>query len=556
MKSILLLLSLFVLETSVLSQQSNYITDTIFGYTFTNLSDSTLQYMILNELDYNENITSRSDYTWDLGLNDWVGSLKKEYAFDPEGNVILKATYFWNLELNDWVPSSKTEYTFDLDGNNTLMVSYRWDPGLNDWVLSSKSESTFDPEGKQTLMVSYRWDSGLNDWVLSSKSESTFDPEGKQTLMVSYRWDSGLNDWVLSSKTEYTYNAEGNPTLWVNYEWDSGLNDWVLSSKNESTYNAEGNPNLWAIYEWDSGLDIWIGSTKAELSFDPDGNITLEAYYIWDSGLNDWIDEYKFEYSYDPEGNLTLKVYYTWDSDINEFALSVKYFYYRSGSYYFVESDTICNGDSIIWQGDYYDTEGTYFDNYLSFTGRDSIYELNLTVNPTPASFILTGQNTVAEYQIVIYSVPSNAEVVYSWLAENGNVLSYPSDNSAEVQWGSAGEGTITGIAENQYGCKSDTSKLIVTIGSTDINDILNSNLNVYPNPATDRIFINPGDYTKMNGYQLKIMNQLGSVVFETNVEDQLYEISVNTWTGKGLYFVQIIDSDGSVIDTKKIVLQ
>ncbi len=80
--------------------------------------------------------------------------------------------------------------------------------------------------------------------------------------------------------------------------------------------------------------------------------------------------------------------------------------------------------------------------------------------------------------------------------------------------------------------------------------------LRIYLNPAKDQIFINTGDYTKMNGYQIKIINELGSLVFETNVEDQLYEVNLSTWTGIGIYFVQVIDSGGNIIDIKKIVLQ
>jgi len=59
-----------------------------------------------------------------------------------------------------------------------------------------------------------------------------------------------------------------------------------------------------------------------------------------------------------------------------------------------------------------------------------------------------------------------------------------------------------------------------------------------------------------MNGYQLKIIDQIGAVVFETNVEEPLYEINLSTWSGTGLYFVQVIDSGGSMIDIRKVILE
>lgn len=101
------------------------------------------------------------------------------------------------------------------------------------------------------------------------------------------------------------------------------------------------------------------------------------------------------------------------------------------------------------------------------------------------------------------------------------------------------------------------TDTLIIDAVLTGIDPPDNMNtLKVYPNPARDQLFINTGDYTKMNGYQLKIIDQLGAIVFETNVEDQLYEVNLSTWSGIGLYYLQVIDSGGSIIDIRKIVLQ
>lgn len=106
-----------------------------------------------------------------------------------------------------------------------------------------------------------------------------------------------------------------------------------------------------------------------------------------------------------------------------------------------------------------------------------------------------------------------------------------------------------------EYISVTDTLIIDAVLTGIDPPDNLNT-LKVYPNPAKDHIFINTGDYTRMNGYSLKIIDQLGAVVFETNVEEPLYEINLSTWTGMGLYYVQVIDSGGSIIDIRKIVLQ
>jgi hypothetical protein len=113
---------------------------------------------------------------------------------------------------------------------------------------------------------------------------------------------------------------------------------------------------------------------------------------------------------------------------------------------------------------------------------------------------------------------------------------------------------TVTTTIEKHI---SVTDTLIIDALLTGILGPDNINtLKVYPNPARDYLYINTGDYARMNGYKLKIISQLGSTVFETNIEDPLYQVNLSTWSGKGLYFIQLIDSGDMIIDIRKIILQ
>jgi hypothetical protein len=101
----------------------------------------------------------------------------------------------------------------------------------------------------------------------------------------------------------------------------------------------------------------------------------------------------------------------------------------------------------------------------------------------------------------------------------------------------------------------TDTLIIDAVLTGVEAPDHINT-LKVYPNPANDHLFIHTGDYATMDGYSLKIINQVGATVYETNVEDQIYEVNLSTWTGIGLYFLQVIDSGGGLIDIRKIILQ
>jgi gliding motility-associated-like protein len=61
------------------------------------------------------------------------------------------------------------------------------------------------------------------------------------------------------------------------------------------------------------------------------------------------------------------------------------------------QSSSICQGDSILFIGNYYKTTGVYKDTLLNALGGDSIITLNLTVNPSPFTVVF---DTICEGNI------------------------------------------------------------------------------------------------------------------------------------------------------------
>jgi photosystem II stability/assembly factor-like uncharacterized protein len=101
------------------------------------------------------------------------------------------------------------------------------------------------------------------------------------------------------------------------------------------------------------------------------------------------------------------------------------------------------------------------------------------------------------------------------------------------------------------------TDTLVINTLITGVNPSNNSNtIKVYPNPANSHITIEYGDFTLMNGYQLRIENSLGQEVYLTAINQESDYLSLNTWGGNGLYFVHIVDPQGNTVDIRKIVLQ
>ena len=78
----------------------------------------------------------------------------------------------------------------------------------------------------------------------------------------------------------------------------------------------------------------------------------------------------------------------------------------------------------------------------------------------------------------------------------------------------------------------------------------------IYPNPASDHITIDNGNYTAMASYTIKIENNAGQQVFQSLINQAQFYVDLSTWSGNGLYFVHLIDAQGNTVTVRKIVLQ
>ena len=87
-------------------------------------------------------------------------------------------------------------------------------------------------------------------------------------------------------------------------------------------------------------------------------------------------------------------------------------------------------------------------------------------------------------------------------------------------------------------------------------NDNSNSTIKVYPNPAKDRLVIDLGNSPSVAGYEINIFDVTGKSVYNSTISKSYETIDLNTWSGKGIYFIRIFDKQGNRIENKKIIIQ
>jgi hypothetical protein len=115
----------------------------------------------------------------------------------------------------------------------------------------------------------------------------------------------------------------------------------------------------------------------------------------------------------------------------------------------------------------------------------------------------------------------------------------------------------------NQNQCATNitvTDTLIINVGQLSYTNPVNyaNNITIYPNPANTQVNISFNNITDLTGGNINIVNSLGQQVATTPItlSGTNTTMSLDTWGGTGLYFVQILNAQGIVVDVKKIILQ
>ncbi len=81
-------------------------------------------------------------------------------------------------------------------------------------------------------------------------------------------------------------------------------------------------------------------------------------------------------------------------------------------SYFYTDNEGICDGETYTWHGNDYTTADTYYDSLTTTNGCDSIYELNLTVNPNPTVYLGSDTSTCQGNTITL---DAGAGYTYLW---------------------------------------------------------------------------------------------------------------------------------------------
>lgn len=176
--------------------------------------------------------------------------------------------------------------------------------------------------------------------------------------------------------------------------------------------------------------------------------------------------------------------------------------------FYSTMIESICQGDSLLYDGNYYSTAGNYIFPYTSSTGCDSIIELNLSVNFLPI-VSLSIDTTLCEngspLDLTNYVSPIGG--TFTGWGINGNNFDPASSG--------AGSFVINYSYTDLNGCVGSSIDSITVDICSGIEENSNSDIVLYPNPASNILYLNG----LQNQSLVSIYDVTGKMVLQVEVD-------------------------------------
>ncbi len=242
-----------------------------------------------------------------------------------------------------------------------------------------------------------------------------------------------------------------------------------------------------------------------------------------------------------------------------------------------MQSDTICIGDSIFWQGSYYKSQGLYTNNYITSEGCDSIVYLHLNVTSyqydtlyettcnefeSPSgnhtwnvtgihhdTIELPGCDSIFVVNLIVNKPDtsislSNDSILaketnesFQWLNCDGEMSILPDETNSFFMPSVSGNYAV----EVKKGECIDTSRCVYLdiLTETEQNNF-DEIIKIYPNPTTGDINIG---FEKIHPYiNVQLINAQGKIISK-KLFSHTRKIKMDIDGNEGLYFIKIIDN-------------
>ena len=213
------------------------------------------------------------------------------------------------------------------------------------------------------------------------------------------------------------------------------------------------------------------------------------------------------------------------------------------------DSASICDGDSILLEGSYQTTAGTYYDTLIAANGCDSVIVSTLTVNPLPTKPTITQNGN---------ELTSSPAAAYQWYYYDTIIIGAISQLYIVTK-----TGFYSVMITDSNSCLEMSDSIYVDVTAVKPIDFL-SHLNIYPNPFSSNttisiygVILTPSSRGK--NLTLEIYDLLGregdaSHTFSMTSEGLIVELHRGNLPN-GLYFYKVTTGN-ETIGMGKLVIE
>lgn len=174
-----------------------------------------------------------------------------------------------------------------------------------------------------------------------------------------------------------------------------------------------------------------------------------------------------------------------------------------------VVHDTICDGDSLLFQGQSFDVAGSYDVVYTSLQNCDSVFTLELFVKPLPVVEASASDSSVSTNEIVYFYGSGSTGDSFSWNFGDGTLSSNLNESHAFSSEGYYPV-VLTSVLE---GCENTDTIMMNVSGFLKLENLNENDLRVYPNPSNGLITLEL-ESNHDGSFLLEVVDVNGRTVF------------------------------------------
>ena len=151
----------------------------------------------------------------------------------------------------------------------------------------------------------------------------------------------------------------------------------------------------------------------------------------------------------------------------------------------------------------------------------------------TPTKLPVSGFTYIDNQGTVSFTSTSTNATLYNW---NFGDLSTGNTANPTHTYTNVGNFLVTLIVTNS--CGTDTITQVINITIIGINEVIINNINIYPNPVKDMLFIDLNNSNLINS-EISITDIPGNIVINNKIDKLNYSIDLSK-LNKGMYFINI----------------